>query len=100
MKLYDIRRFELTICQSSCTRARRPSREWSEANEPSAVNPEINVTEIEIDNKINSPLCYIAKMSEASRYTDCIDLFILTIENQFRPEAKQGPKFIKAVKKN
>ena len=73
----------------------------NEANEPSVVNPDINVTEIEIDRKISSPLCYIAKISEASRYTDCIDLFTLTIENQFRPEARQGPiKFIKAVKKN
>ena len=75
-------------------------RRRNEANEPSAVNPGIHVAEIEIHNKINSPLCYIAKISETSRYADCIDLLILTIENQFRHEARQCPKFIKAVKKN
>lgn len=67
----------------------RPSRD--EANEPSVVNPGITVAELETVNKINSPICYITKISETSRYTDCIDLFILTIENQFRHEARQRP---------
>lgn len=50
-------------------------------NELSVVNFEINVIEIEIDRKISFFLCYIVKISEVFRYIDCIDLFILIIEN-------------------